>query len=84
MEIFVTAATRRKAWNCAQLCDSWSVKRRRSPRMLRNVTGETQAPRRAVPGITRRLIMPNWSYTSCTLMGPDADIGLSESHPFCG
>jgi hypothetical protein len=52
--------------------------------MLRNVTGETQAPRRVVPGITRRLIMPNWSYTSCTPMGPDADIGLSESHPFCG
>jgi hypothetical protein len=28
--------------------------------------------------------MPNWSYTGCTLMAPDADIGLSESHPFCG
>jgi hypothetical protein len=39
---------------------------------------------RVVPGITRRLIMPNWSYTSYTLMGPDANIGLSESHPFCG
>jgi len=84
METTGTVATRKKARRCARLCASWSVKRRRSPGMLCNVIGETQAPRRAVPGITRRLIMPNWSYTSCTLMGPDADIGLSESHPFCG
>ena len=43
MEIFVTAATRRKAWNCAQLCASWSVKRRHSPGMLCNATAELEA-----------------------------------------
>jgi hypothetical protein len=40
-EIFVTAATRKKAWRCAQVCASWSVKRRHSPGMLCNVAGES-------------------------------------------